>query len=63
MYDEVRATDISVIRKLDNRWLGPYFVRDISPKGAYILATADGVILAGTYPGRRLKRFEKVDGF
>ena len=45
-------------RKLSYKWLGPYRVKKAIPeKGTYILEEFDGIELAGTHAGNRLKKF------
>ena len=43
--------------KLDDRWLGPYRIRDVRDNGSYLLTELDGTELRGSVAGNRLKRF------
>jgi len=57
-YNSIVKVDISQNRKLSYKWLGPYRVcKAIPKKGTYILEEFDGMQLAGTYSGNRLKKF------
>jgi hypothetical protein len=48
----------SVKIKLDNRWFGPYRVREVPPDSTfYRLEELDGTHLKATFAGNRLKRF------
>ena len=45
-------------RKLDDKWRGPYRIREIPPDSTfYRLEELDGTPLAATFAGNRLKRF------
>lgn len=45
-------------RKLSYKWLGPYKICDmVKHKGTYMLEELDGLRLAGTFAGDRLKKF------
>jgi hypothetical protein len=63
LWDSVREIDMSSIRKLDPRWLGPYRIsaqRASSPeKGTYRLEDLDGTPFRNTTPGWRLKFFKE----
>jgi len=43
--------------KLDDRWSGPYRIREIPDDSTFYLLELDGAPLAGTFAGNRLKRF------
>src|SRR6266516_1352945 len=43
--------------KIDNRWLGPYRMRDVRDNGSYLLAELYGTKLRDSVAGNRLKRF------
>ena len=43
--------------KLDDKWYGPYRVREVGKTGYYRLVEVDGVELKESYAGNRLKRF------
>ena len=48
----------SVKNKLDDRWFGPYRIREIPPDSTfYKLEELDGTHLKATFAGDRLKRF------
>ena len=48
----------SVKNKLDDRWFGPYRIREIPPDSTfYKLEELDGTHLKATFAGNRLKRF------
>ena len=49
-------------KKLDNRWLGPYKIREVSTKGTYLLEEPDGTKLSSIYAGERIKRFYPRQG-
>ena len=50
-------------KKLDNRWLGPYLIREARlDLGTYLLSELDGTKLNGVYAGDRLKRFFQREG-
>ena len=50
-------------KKLDNRWLGPYLIREARlDVGTYLLSELDGAKLNGVYAGDRLKRFFQREG-
>ena len=50
-------------RKLDNRWLGPYLIREARlDLGTYLLSELNGTELNGVYAGHRLKKFFQRDG-
>jgi hypothetical protein len=61
LWDSVREIDMSRVRKLDPRWLGPYRVsarKSSSPeRGTYHLEDLDGSQFRHTVPGWRLKLF------
>jgi hypothetical protein len=58
VWDAVRATDKSVRRKLDDRWLGPYRIASKNANtGTYWLEELDGTSFRHTTHGNRLKRF------
>lgn len=63
VYDNVRLINKSVNVKMSYRWQGPYFVRNKTEKGVYLLITPDGVQLPGTFPPHRLKKFVKSENF
>ena len=44
-------------KKLDNNWLGPYRVREVSGVGFYRLMELDGSVLRESVAGNRLKKF------
>jgi len=45
-------------QKLKNRWLGPYWIREIAEdKGTYLLDELDGTQLDGIIVGDRIKKF------
>ena len=48
----------SVKIKLDNRWFGPYRIREVPPDPTfYLLEELDGTHLKAMFAGNRLKRF------
>jgi len=50
--------------KLEYKWMGPYKVWYANPEhSTYRLMEIDGTVLKGTFPGRRLKRFERRGGY
>jgi hypothetical protein len=49
----VRMTDF----KFDDKWQGPYRIREVGETGYYRLAELDGVELKQSFPGNRLKKF------
>ena len=50
-------------KKLDNRWLGPYKIRQIKEDcGTYLLNELDGTQLKGTYAGDRIRQFFPREG-
>ncbi len=56
LHDTRHEKDMS--RKLSFKWLGPYRICDaIKDKDTYILEELDGLRLAGTFAGDRLKKF------
>ena len=55
--DEQRKSDHSSFRKLTYRWFGPYFIEEACRNNVFKLRTPDGILLSGTYPPRRLKKF------
>jgi hypothetical protein len=65
LWDSVREIDMSRIRKLDARWLGPYRIsakKASNPeKGTYQLEDLDGTMFRHTTPGRCLKSFQERD--
>jgi hypothetical protein len=65
LWDSVREIDMSRIRKLDARWLGPYRISAKKPsepeKGTYRLEDLDGTLFRHTTPGHRLKLFQERD--
>ena len=46
--------------KFDNKWYGPYRIREVGETGYYRLAEVDGVELKESYAGNRLKSFSLV---
>jgi hypothetical protein len=63
-HDSIAEIDMSRVRKLSYKWLGPYRVRKAIPdKGTYFLEEFDGTELAGTYSGNRLKKFVQRNRF
>ena len=47
-----------MLRKLAFKWLGPYQISNaVKDKGTYMLEELDGLQLAGTFAGNRLKKF------
>jgi hypothetical protein len=63
LWDSVREIDMSRIRKLDPRWLGPYRISGTEPsqseRGTYRLEDLDGTAFRHTAPGWRLKFFQQ----
>jgi hypothetical protein len=63
LWDSVREIDMSRMRKLDARWLGPYRVSMNAPpraeRGTYQLEDLDGTLFRHTTPGWRLKPFQQ----
>jgi hypothetical protein len=63
LWDSVREIDMSRIRKLDPRWLGPYRISQNKPsqgeRGTYRLEDLDGTTFRYTTPGWRLKLFQQ----
>lgn len=56
LHDTRREKDMS--RKLAFKWLGPYQICDlVKDKGTYMLEELDGLRLASTFAGDRLKKF------
>ena len=56
LHDTRREKDMS--RKLAFKWLGPYRISNaVKDKGTYMLEELDGLQLAGTFAGDRLKKF------
>ena len=49
--------DTSHSVKLEDRWLGPYRIREVSEVGYYRLNELDGVELKESFAGNRLKKF------
>ena len=50
-------------KKLDNRWLGPYWIRDVRlDLGTYLLSELDRAKLNGVYTGDRLTRYFQRKG-
>ena len=46
------------LKKLDNRWIGPYIIMDKAQIcGIYLLVELDGTALNSIYLGKRLKEF------
>jgi hypothetical protein len=46
------------VAKLDDRWLGPYRIREVAENSTfYMLEELDGTPLATTFPGNRLRKF------
>jgi len=44
-------------RKLEDRWFGPFRVRERLAKGSYLLEEMDGTKMASPYPSKRLRRY------
>jgi hypothetical protein len=44
-------------RKLEDRWFGPFRVRERLTKGSYLLEEMDGTKMRSPYPARRLRRY------
>jgi len=64
VYHSQRAMDMTSNIKLGFRWMGPYRVKTVFPKGFYKLEEMDGTELKGTHAGNRLKKFVyKKDAF
>ncbi|KAF2818276.1 hypothetical protein CC86DRAFT_246417, partial [Ophiobolus disseminans] len=63
LWDSVREIDMSSIRKLDARWLGPYRISDRTPsqaeRGTYQLEDLDSTLFSYTTPSWRLKVFRE----
>ncbi|KAF1934555.1 hypothetical protein EJ02DRAFT_327266, partial [Clathrospora elynae] len=63
LWDSLREIDMSSIRKLDARWLGPYRISSKEPsqpdRGTYRLEDLDGTLFRHTTPGWRLKVFRE----
>ena len=58
LFDEKTDIDMSSNRKLAFKWLGPYRVKEATPRsGTYNLEDLHGARLRGTFAGNRLKRF------
>jgi hypothetical protein len=58
LHDTQHESDKSSNRKLNNRWRGPFRVKQaIADKGTYLLEELDGAPLAGTVAANRLKKF------
>ena len=50
-------------KKLDNRWLGPYLIKEVwLDLGTYLWSELDGTGLNGVYAQYRLKKFFQPDG-
>ena len=49
-------------KKVDNNWLGPYRVREVSPAGFYRLTELDGSELQESVAGNRIKEFFSREG-
>ncbi|EUC27203.1 hypothetical protein COCCADRAFT_112306, partial [Bipolaris zeicola 26-R-13] len=61
VWDAIKQIDMSSSRKLDDRWLGPYRVRDARPdKGYYRLEDLNGVPFPSTTRADRMKAFQKM---
>ena len=43
--------------KLEDRWLGPYRVVEITKHGTHVLEELDGTPMSGTAPPNRVKKF------
>jgi hypothetical protein len=61
LWDSVREIDMSRVRKLDARWLGPYRISSTSrsDRGTYQLEDLDGTLFRHTTPGWRIKAFKE----
>jgi hypothetical protein len=44
-------------RKLEDRWFGPFRVRERLKKGSYLLEEMDGTKMRSAYPSKRLRRY------
>jgi hypothetical protein len=62
VYDNVRSIDMSSVRKLQYRWQGPFRVKEIRDRNAYVLETLDGVTIATPFAAHRVKKFFKARG-
>jgi len=63
-HDTNREVNMSSKHKLEYKWMGPCKVWYANPEhGTYRLMEIDGTVLKGTFPGRRLKRFEQRRGY
>ena len=62
VYNNLRAINMSSVRKLEFRWEGPYRVRNIKNRSTYFLETLDGDEILTPYPPNRIKKFFKVEG-
>jgi hypothetical protein len=52
-----KERSISRRMKLDDNWIGPYRIYEVSPSGFYRLKEMDGTRLAKSVAGNRIKRF------
>jgi hypothetical protein len=61
VYNNLRQIDMSSFRKLENRWEGPFRVREIKERDTYFLQTLDGIPIRTPYTPNRVKKFFKMD--
>ncbi|KAL6406714.1 putative gag-pol poly protein [Ilyonectria robusta] len=62
LYDVKNYHDLSTAAKLKPKWRGPYRIREaLAETRTYILESLDGVKMAGTCHGDRIKAFVKDD--
>ena len=57
VYDESLRKQWS--RKFDNRWLGPYRIKEVFDNGSYALTELDGTELSVRMAGKRVKLFKR----
>ncbi|EFQ85221.1 hypothetical protein PTT_19886 [Pyrenophora teres f. teres 0-1] len=61
VWDAIKSIDKSSDRKLDDRWRGPYRVREAqADKGYYQLEDLNEVAFPNTTRANRLKKFEEL---
>ena len=64
VYNSLRETDHSTSTKFQERWMGPFRVKEKLSSGSYRLEDMNGAVHSGTFAPRRLRIFHQdTDGW